>query len=77
MMVTFPQEFDIGGSGCSLPNDMSCSLSGSSMRLDYNGTISTPLAFTINSVLTPTFTPSSIIYLQTYSTNGYRMDSNL
>jgi len=77
LILTLPLEFSISAVTCSLPNDLTCSIiSGSSVRIVANSTMSLPLSFSLNNIITPTFSPSSPIYLQSFTSDNFRVDDN-
>jgi hypothetical protein len=44
--------------------------------LTTSSTFSFPFAVTLTNIVTPAYSPSSYVYIQTFSAAGYQMDSN-
>jgi hypothetical protein len=76
LMVSFPGEFGTASASCSLPSGLSCSLSGSSLNITASTSFSLPLTVAISNLVSPSISPSSNVYLQTFSSSGYLMDSS-
>ena len=77
MTIEFPSDFSLSGASCSAPSSLSCSLQSSRIFvLTTLTTFSMPVTISIMNLVTPTYTPSLYIYLLTFSTSSYQMDSN-
>lgn len=76
LAISFPAEFGCSAITCSLPSGITCTLQGNSVIINSTTTISLPLVAAINNLVTPSFSPSSNIYIQSFSSTGYLMDSN-
>ena len=76
LSISIPYEFGISGIGCSLPSGTSCTLQSTNLIINSSTVVSLPLIFTINNITAPSFSPSSNIYIQTFSSSNYLMDSN-
>ena len=78
LAITFPQEFNIATSACSVPSSITCTLeiASNTLRLVSATTISLPFSFSVNNIITPSFSPSTTIYLQTFSNTNFAIDQN-
>jgi hypothetical protein len=76
LVVSFPHEFGVSTATCSLPAGITCTVQGSSVVINSTTSISLPLVAAINGLTVPSFSPSSSLYLQTFTSTGYLMDSN-
>lgn len=76
LVVSFPAEFGIASTTCSFPAGIICTIQGTSIVINSTTTIALPLVGAINNIIAPGFSPSSNIYLQSFSSTAYTMDSN-
>lgn len=78
MTIKFPPDFGLASAGCSAPSQVTCSLVlGSNMfSLTTSSVFSFPFTATLTNILTTAYSPSSYIFVQTFSSTGYQMDSN-
>ena len=76
LVVSFPAEFSTTAVSCSLPSGITCTTSGTSVTINSSSSISLPLIGAINGLISPSFSPSSNIYVQSFNSNNFLMDSN-
>lgn len=76
LVVSLPNEFATTSVSCSLPAGLTCTKLNNAITINSSTTIALPLIATLNTVTAPAFSPSSNIYLQTFSSSNYLMDSN-
>jgi hypothetical protein len=78
MTIKFPPDFGLTSAGCSVPSQVSCSVSISENMLNLTSSFSFsfPFTVTLTNILTTPYSPSSYIFVQTFSSSGYQMDSN-
>ena len=76
--LKFPPDFGLVSASCSAPAGISCgiTLSQNLFNLTTASTFSLPFSITISNLITTAYTPSSYIYIQTFSASGYQMDQN-
>jgi hypothetical protein len=64
LIISFPLEFDISSISCSLPASTTCTLNTNNrITITTTASFTLPLVFTILNIKTPSFTPSSDIYI--------------
>lgn len=78
MTIKFPPDFGLNSAACSVPSQISCSLvvANNMFNLTTSTAFSFPFSVTMTNLVTPPYSPSSYIYVQTFSSTGYQMDAN-
>ena len=81
LVVRFPSEFAINPGGCILPSGYTCAINQTNYDNSFvitvaSGSFVFPFQFTLRNILTPKFTPSSKVYLETYTSDSYLIDRN-
>lgn len=76
VMISFPNEFGTIAAACSLPAGAACVVYANKSIVVSSDSFTLPLQLTITNLVLPSFTPSTNIYLQTYSSTTFLMDRN-
>jgi hypothetical protein len=78
MTIKFPPDFGLTSAGCSAPSQIICTLVAASnmFSLTTSSVFSFPFTVTLTNLITTAYSPSSYVFVQTFSSTGYQMDSN-
>lgn len=73
ILITFPAEFVLGTTSCTLPTGFSCLKTGSVITISITATPSFPISGSISGITAPRISESSGIYIQTFGADGAEM----
>jgi hypothetical protein len=74
LQFVFPTQFSISSLTCALPSQLSCSISSQTVTITSTSSYSSSISVTFGGIMNPSTSPSSSIFIETYTQDHYLKD---